>query len=72
MNIITYNARQFTFKTESKEEAARVLRRCEIAQGQLTAEPLEGGPRLMSVDEYLVAEHLNSLDGVTFDDPAYL
>lgn len=72
MNIITYNASNFTFKVESREEAERVLRRCEIAQGQLTEDAPESGPRLMSVEEYLAAEHRDSLDGVAFDDPAYL
>jgi hypothetical protein len=70
MFIITYINR--TFKTATLKDAEKLLRRCEEAQGQLTLDAPESPPKLMTVDEYLAAENLKSLDGVVFDDPAYL
>ena len=72
MYIITYGKNKMTFKANSKEEAEKLLRRCEVAQGQITPEAPESAPKLMSADEYLAAENRKSFDGVTFDDPAYL
>ncbi len=72
MYIITYSKQKLTFKAETREGAERVLRRCEVARGQMTPEAPESAPKLMSAGEYLAAEHLTSFDGVTFDDPAYL
>lgn len=72
MFIITYDNRKFTFKAATLEDAEHILRRCEEAQGQLTPDNPESPPKMMTVDEYLAGENLKSLDGVVFDDPAYL
>lgn len=72
MTIITYGNKHLTFKAETMKEAERILRRCEEDQGQISPDAPEPGPKLMSVEEYLAGAHLASLDGVAFDDPAYL
>jgi hypothetical protein len=72
MFIITYGKKKLTFKAETIEDAEKLLRRCEEAQGQLTPEVPESAAKVMTAEEYLAVENLKSLDGVFFDDPLYL
>jgi hypothetical protein len=72
MYIITYGKKNLTFKADTLNDAERLLRRCEVDQGQLTPDRPEDPPKVMPAEVYLAAKHLGRLDDIVFDDPAYL